>query len=168
MSIDNNKLWKTEIITPISSIQNINHTGARGDCVDLPIMSMISNRTICNTIDNKDEHLISSVNFENKTDDYFRSKLASGEPEQHQLCVSTSSATFIVSSSPPLDMTVQDDDHNIQNMIHSTANMELFTHERVSNNHQQLLGIKQYWILVTIITGIFMIFITIVTISIIY
>ncbi|CAF2570599.1 unnamed protein product [Rotaria sp. Silwood2] len=165
MSIDNNKLWKTDIITPISSVQNTNNTGARGDCIDLPIISMSSNRTIRDSIDDKNEHLISSVNVENKTDDYYRSKLASGEPEQHQVCFSTSSATFIVSSSPPLDMTVQDDDHNI---IHSTANMELFTHERISNNHQQLLGMKQYWILVTVITGIFIIFITIITISIIY
>ncbi|CAF1248228.1 unnamed protein product [Rotaria sordida] len=168
MSIDNNKLWKTEIITPISNIQNTNNTGARGDCVDLPIISMISNRIIHDSIDDKNEHLISSVNFENQIEDYFQSNLACGEPEKHKVCVSTSSATFIVSSSSPLDMTVQPDDHNIQDMIHLHTNRELFMQERIADNHQQSLGIRQYWILATIITGIFMILITIITISIIH
>jgi hypothetical protein len=142
----------------ISISENANQ-GARGDCLYLPV---ISNRTIFNSTDDKNEYADSSLNFECKTDHCFRSNLASGEPEQKHVCFSTSSATFIVSSSPPSEITIE---QNNDNIIHSNTNMELFISRKECNQH---LWVKKHWISVTIIAGIVVIFIIIITTMIIY
>ena len=137
--MDDTKLWITE---------NTN-TGARGDCFYVPLISPISN---------------TPVNDSNcDTDKCFRSGLASGEPEQHQVCFSTSSATFIVSSSLPSEITIEQNDQSLQNSIKSNINRNLFTW----NNQQEQFWFKEHWISLTILTGILMFFIIIITITII-
>ena len=153
MSIDNDNLWGSE---------NTN-TGARGDCIYLPLISMISERAILDFNDNKTKHSESTVDFEYPTDKCFRSDLASGDPE---VCFSTSSATFIVSSSSPSEIIIQQDNQNIHNA--SNTNMELFPSTRSSNNHQEQLWYKKHWIPMTIIIGIIIIFITIIATTIIH
>jgi hypothetical protein len=139
-----------------SSISNIDttNTGDRGDCMYLPV---ISNRTLVNSIDDKNEYTNSSFNFECTKENCFRSNLASGEPEQNQVYFSTSSATFIVSSSPPSEITIEQNEHNIN---HSKTNMELFTSMKECNNP---LWFKEHWISITISAGMIVIFIIIIT-----
>ncbi len=132
-----------------SSLDKAN-TGARGDCIYVPVHS---NRIICNSIDDKN----ASLHFDYKTDRCFRSNLASGEPEQNQVCFSTSSATFIVS--PPSEITIEQKEHTIDDIIHSNTNpVSMKDHEK----H------VWYWISVTILIGIIIISIIIITAIIIH
>jgi hypothetical protein len=158
ISIDNNEFWRME---------NTN-TGARGDCFYPPLISMTSNRTVLDSTDDKTKHPESTVNFECSKDHYFRSNLASGEPEQHNVCFSTSSATFIVSSSPPSEITIEQNDHNIHHIIEPKTTMESSPSTQSSHNYQQQLWFKENWIPVTVIAGMIVIFITVITTTIIY
>jgi hypothetical protein len=162
MSIDHDILRKPEIVTPITSKQNVN-TGAQGDCLYLPVISMISNSTSYDSSGDKE----SSLNLEYITDNCFRSNLISSESKENQVCFLTSSATFIVPS-PPSNKPIQQDAYNTHNMIDSNTSMKLLTSTRTCHDHQQQLWfIRQHWISVTIITGIIVIFIIIITITII-
>ena len=149
MSIDKDKLWKTDMVTPITSKQNVN-TGAQGDCFYLPVISMISNRSSYDSTSDKNEHL------RYVTDNCCRSNLTSNE--QNDICFSTSSATFIVSSSsPPVEITLPQDDH----IIYSSTDKEL---SKLTRTFHHQLWFKQHWMSVVAITGIIVIFITIITI----
>ncbi len=130
-----------------SSLDKAN-TGARGDCVYVPVHS---NRIICNSIDDKN----ASLHFDYKTDRCFRSNLASGEPEQNQVCFSTSSATFIVSPSSEITK-----EHTIDDIIHSNTNPASM--KECNNDHEKHVWFKEHWISVTIIIGIIIISIIII------
>jgi hypothetical protein len=156
MSIDNDNL---EIITPITSKQNVN-TGAQGDCLYLPVISMISHGTSYDFNDDKESS-------EYITDNCFRSNLVINESKESQVCFSTSSATFIVSSTTPSNKTRQQDAYNIHNVIYSDTDMELLTPTRICHDHQHQLWFRQHWISITVITGIIVTFIIIIIITII-
>lgn len=131
MSIDNDNLWR---------IENTN-TGARGDCIYLPSISMISDRIILDSTDNKIKYSESTVDFEYPTDKCFRSDLDSGEREQHQVCFSTSSSSS--------EIIIKQDNQKIHNA--SNTHIKLFTSTRSSNNHQEQFWYKKHWIPMTII-----------------
>ena len=156
MSIDNDKFRRAQIVTSTTSKQNVNK-GAQGDCLYLPVISMISNSTSYDSSDDK-EYI---------TDNCFRSNVVRNESKENQVCFSTSSATFIVSSSPPSNKTIEQDAYNIHNMIDSNTNTELLTPTRTFYNPQHRLSFRQHWISVTVITGIIVIFIIIITSTII-
>lgn len=112
------------------------HIGDRGDCIY--------------TYD-KNEYV------ESIKENYFQSNLASGEPEYNQICLSKSSATFIVS---PSEITIE---QNIDNIIHSDTNMELLSSTREDHNHQQLyIWLKENWISLVISAGMIVVFIVVI------
>jgi hypothetical protein len=166
-SVVNNRIWSTEIAKSLSSIQNAN-TGAQGDCLYLSSVSKISTRTIFDSTDDKNKHSESLLSLEYISDSCHRSNLASGEPEHHEIGFPTSSATFIVSSS---QMKIQQEDNKCQNMTHSDTSRMLSEPVDINSivciDKQAQIWFKQHWISITVITGMIVIFITIITIAII-
>ncbi|UJR28139.1 hypothetical protein I4U23_009394 [Adineta vaga] len=166
MSIENKKFKRTDIHIPITSKQNI-HTGAQGDCLYLPVISTLANRTIFDAINDKNEYKETSLNLEYITDNCFQSIIVNDEQKRNPTCYSTSSATFIVSTtsfSNPLDKIVQNDNH----MINSNKNIDDGKLTEILHDQQYQISSKQYLILMITISGIILISTSIIIIAFIY